>query len=104
MTFKNVIVPLIHKLKHHTMTTAKKIYNKLTAMNPISTYASSFGSHTSHFAQECADMVRSEILEFIPEGTLAHKILSSDPRSFTEKQLWVIAFELVKNDKYTASI
>jgi len=58
------------KFKQHDMTTTKKIYNKLTAMNPISTYASSFGSHTSHFAQECADMVRSEILEFIPEGTL----------------------------------
>ena len=53
------------KFKQHDMTTAKKIYNKLTAMNPISTYASSFGSHTSHFAQECADMVRSEILEFV---------------------------------------
>ena len=79
---------------------AKTIFNEIENLNPSTSIVSSLGSYVNPIEQQIADSKRAEILGFIPEGTLAHKILTSGTASFSEKQLWVIAYELLKNENY----
>jgi hypothetical protein len=83
--------------------TAKQIFSEIQTLNPIVSTVSSLGSFVTEFNQSVSDMVARDLMVFIPENTLAYKIISTSTR-FTDKQLWVIAFELEKNEDYATKL
>ena len=80
------------------MTTAAQVFNYIQMLNPSSTTVSSMGTFVTNQARDLAYSVLNEVKQHLPEGTLAHKIANQSSDFFTEKQLWVIAYELVKTD------
>mgnify|MGYP001016896402 FL=1 len=83
--------------------TAKQIFSEIQTLKPIVSTVSSLGSFVTEFNQSVSDMVARNLMVFIPENTLAYKIISTSTR-FTDKQLWVIAFELEKNEDYATEL
>jgi hypothetical protein len=81
----------------------KTIFNKIQGLNPKKSIISSMGEFISPVEQQISDIMVQEIIELLPEGSLALKI-AKNATFFTEKQLWVIAFELAKNETYTAEL
>jgi len=77
--------------------TVKQIFDSIQDLNATGTTVSSMGRFVTAQAEESAEKRQREVLAYLTEGTLAHKILS-DARnmSFTVKQLWVIAYALEK--------
>lgn len=84
------------------MKTIEKIFNQVALLNAETTI-SSLGRQATAMDQQLADNVYNEILKNIPESSLAAKILTSTTR-YSEKQLWVIAYELMKNASYVAEV
>lgn len=78
---------------------AKDIYTRLGGLNA---QASGYGSKFTNWneAREKANENREELKQYLPEGSLARKILD-DNKTITEKQQWVIAYELQKNPEFT---
>lgn len=83
--------------------TVKQIFNSIQDLNPNSSTVSSLGTFVTEQAREMAEMAQKEVLSNVSESSLAHKILMKS-ETFTEKQLWVIAYELLKNDAYTTKL
>ena len=83
--------------------TAKQIFARVSMLNPSVSEISSMGQFVSHSSQMVADSVREDIYRALPEQSLAYKILNSTDK-FSDKQLWVIAFELEKNEAYTTTL
>lgn len=71
------------------MTTAQIIFKAIQDVNNSEFYAT-----RNSPGQLMADERRQDVAALLPAGTLAHKIINSDSRNLSEKQLWVIAFEL----------
>lgn len=86
------------------MTTVGKIFNNIKMMNPKSTSISSMGEIITEDAKQLAQFVINETVEYLPAESLAMKIIREGNWPFTEKQLWVIAYELVKNPEYVAKM
>lgn len=88
-------------------TTAKNIFNYIQGMNPNSQTVSSIGTFVTAFSQQVADSQVSEVIQVLvnsdKKDTLAFKIASTNSK-FTEKQLWVIAFELEKNQEFAQNV
>lgn len=82
------------------MITAKNIFDEIQGLNPNT---NSYG-FVDNYYQQCADFIFSEVIRYIPADTLADKIMTSSKGVFSEKQLWVIAFELLKNADYVATL
>ena len=80
--------------------TVKQIFNEVSYLNPTVSTISSLGDYVSQSSQMVADAVHNSLVDLLPEGTLARRILLDYSRPLTEKQLWVIAHELLKNDSY----
>lgn len=80
------------------------LFNYASMMNPSVSEVSSIGTFVSASSRQLADAVSNEIFAELPEGSLAHKIMKSSTGRFTDKQLWVIAFELQKNDEFTKKV
>lgn len=85
------------------MTTAKQIYNEIKGLNPDSSTISSLGSFVSQSSQMACDSLYKEVISYLPTSSLAYSILTSSQR-YSEKQLWVIAFELEKNEEYNVLV
>ena len=77
------------------MTTVGQIFNSINFINPIKNHVSSVGSYVSDARLDAIAIKVSEIKSYLPEGSLALNILTSQS-TFTDKQLWVIAYALVK--------
>jgi hypothetical protein len=86
------------------MATLKEIFQDVSMMNPTVNYMSSIGEYVDSNAQQLADYVIREIVGYLPEDSLAMKIIRSTRGRFTDKQLWVVAYELQKNDEYCAQL
>lgn len=84
------------------MATLKEIFQDVSMMNPTVNYMSSNGEYVDSNAQQLADYVIREIVGYLPEDSLAMTIIRSTRGRFTEKQLWVVAYELL--DKTNAEI
>ena len=84
------------------MKTIEKIFNQVALLNAETTI-SSLGRQATAMDQQLADNVYNEILKNIPQCSLAAKILTGTTR-YSEKQLWVIAYELMKNESYVAEV
>ena len=88
-----------------TQITAKTIFNDIQALNGTVSSISSMGDYISETAQIVADAKHAKITEFVPADSLAGKILADlKITRYTEKQLWVIAYELLKNEAYVAML
>ena len=85
------------------MATVKQIFNEIEDLNPQTSTISSLGSYVSQSAQMVSDSIYKEVLSFLPEDSLAYKILTSSER-YTEKQLWVISYELEKNADFNKMV
>ena len=89
------------------MTTAAQIFNYIQGMNPSTQTVSSLGTFVTEMSQHVADNCISEVVQVLVNSdkteTLAFNIIKSATR-FTEKQLWVIAFELEKNAEFSSMV
>jgi len=86
-------------------TTVNHIYNEIKGINPSISTISSLGDYVSNSAQMVADSIYKECIMNVPEDSLAYKILfGNNSRGYSEKQIWVIAFELLKNEEYASKI
>ncbi len=83
--------------------TVKQVFNYIQGLNPSTSTISSLGSFVTEQSQQVSDMIHREVTTGLPEGTLAHKILTTSEK-YSEKQLWVIAYELMKNDCFTEMV
>lgn len=76
------------------------IYNDIKGINPNNSMVSSMGSFVSPLQQQMADEKRNEIINSLDKSSLAYKILEQSPRTLSDKQTGVIAYELNKNNEY----
>lgn len=81
------------------MATAKQIFSEIEGLNPQTSTISSLGSYVSQSSQMVSDSIYKEVLSFLPKESLAYKILTSSEK-YSEKQLWVISYELEKNTEF----
>jgi hypothetical protein len=81
------------------MTTVKEIFAYIQGLNAKTLTVSSMGSFVTDLNQQVSDTLRKEVMGYLSESSLAYKIIF-DANKFSEKQLWVIAFELVKNETF----
>lgn len=86
------------------MATLKNIFTQVSMMNPQVSVISSLGFFIDPNNQQTADFVTKEIMGYLPHESLAWKIITSTTGRFSEKQLWVIAYELQKNAEYCAEL
>jgi len=75
----------------------KEVFNSINFINPTKNHVSSVGSYVSEARLDAIATKVSEIKSYLTEGSLAYNILTSQS-TFTDKQLWVIAYALVKTD------
>lgn len=80
-----------------TPVSAKEVFNSINFINPTKNHVSSVGSYVSEARLDAIATKVSEIKSYLTEGSLAYNILTSQS-TFTDKQLWVIAYALVKTD------
>ena len=83
--------------------TVKQIFEKIRLINPSTNSVSSVGNYVSSAEQLASDSFRQEIKSFLPANSLAYAIINKDC-NLSEKQLWVIAFELLKNEDFVNKI
>ena len=82
---------------------AKVIFNRIKYLNPELSTISSLGDFISESDRLAQESTRKEVIANISENSLAYKIITSSSK-FSDKQLWVIAYELLKNEDYVAQV
>ena len=75
----------------------KEVFNSINFINPTKNHVSSVGGYVSKARLDAIATKVSEIKSYLTIGSLAYNILTSQS-TFTDKQLWVIAYALVKTD------
>lgn len=86
------------------MTTAQAIFSSIQGLNARKTTVSSVGTGIDSQARQMQEDKLDEVIRVISDkNSLAYKIATTAV-SFTEKQMWVIAFELAKNTEYASAI
>jgi hypothetical protein len=75
----------------------KEVFNSINFINPTKNHVSSVGSYVSEARLDAIATKVSEIKSYLTQESLAYNILTSQS-TFTDKQLWVIAYALVKTD------
>lgn len=87
------------------MATLKEIFEDVRMINPKVNYISSIGQYVDANAEQLADFVLNRIVEYIPQDSLAMKVIRENKKQrWSEKQLWVIAYELEKNAEYCEAL
>lgn len=85
--------------------TIKYIYNQVSYINPSVSTISSIGSFVEEINRQVANSFKSKLMAYLPTSSLAYKIISENLKDFfSEKQMWVIAYELQKNAEYVAKL
>lgn len=83
--------------------TAKTIYDRISGMNAATynAYGTKYGGYVSPLNESITRQAEAEVNGNLPEGTLAYNIYNDRKgKSFSPKQMWVIAYELMKNEAY----
>lgn len=83
--------------------TVKDIFNRINGLNASGyhAYGEKFSGYRNPMMDNIARDAELEIEGNLPEGTLASKIYNDRKgKAFSIKQLWVIAYELMKNEAY----
>lgn len=83
--------------------TAKQIFNEIQSLNPKLSTISSLGDYVSASALMVADSIFKSCIENVSKNSLAYTILTNS-KQFSEKQIWIIAFELEKNETYSSKL
>lgn len=78
----------------------KTIFSRIQRVNPRVSIVSSLGSFVTGENRTLMENFRNKIETYIGNDTLAYKILRSGRDFLTEKQIWVIAYELQKNAQF----
>lgn len=81
-----------------------QIFADVSRINPQTSSISSLGGYVSQSQQMIADAAFKEIITALPKESLARKIMIDNKGTFSEKQRWVIAYELAKNPEYKAGL
>lgn len=79
------------------------IFSEISDLNVQMSYSSSLGSYVSESSKMVSEDIYKKIIKSIPENSLAYQILTNTDH-YSEKQLWVITFELLKNENYCNEI
>lgn len=85
------------------MNTQTQIFNYIQGLNPQNSVISSIGTFVDSNNQQLADNLRNEVMAALPSDSLAYNIAST-ANQFSTKQLWVIAFELIKNENFVSKV
>ncbi len=94
------VLPISKDMTQTNNTSAVKvIFNHLQDLNPSGYYRSAADDATIDEVYRGAFQVLQHKM-----NTLAWKILTGTKGRYSDKQLWVIAFELVKSPEYIESI
>lgn len=83
--------------------TPKDVFNYICWLNPKTHTSSSMGNYSSSMDNQIADMYFKEVADYLPQDSLARKILFGS-KTYTEKQLWVITYELMKNKDFVTKM
>lgn len=83
--------------------TTSQVFNYIQGLNPQTSIISSIGTFVDSNNQQLADTLRNEVMSALPSDSLAYSIAST-ANQFSTKQLWVIAFELVKNEIFVSKV
>lgn len=84
--------------------TVKQIFEQIQSLNPESNVGSSLGTYVTESSTLVSHYLHKELINILPESSLAHKILTSNYTYYTSKQLWIIAYELEKNEAYSVEL
>ena len=79
------------------------IFDDIKAINPNVSEISSLGSFISEQDRQVAESVRVKVLKYLPDNSLASKILKTSNK-LSDKQLWAVAHELQKNEDYVSDL
>ena len=83
----------------------KRIFNYVSGINARVSTVSSIGNYISNSDQAIADNRYNEIWNAIEnKESLAFNVLSSNVNNYSDKQLWVITYELAKNSNFVAKL
>ena len=93
-----------HNSGKETMTTIKNIFEQVSMINPEVNYMSSIGEYVDANARQFAEYMERQIMAYLPENSLAMKIIRENRGRYSEKQLWVISYELQRNADYVAKL
>jgi S-adenosylmethionine:tRNA-ribosyltransferase-isomerase (queuine synthetase) len=78
----------------------KTIFNNISGLMRSQT-VSSIGNFVSHNDEIIIEATIREIIPFIAEDSIAMKIILGNKKAnFSEKQVWAIAYELLKSNEY----
>ena len=99
------IINIKNSKKMKVTITIKDIYNQVSYINPSVSTISSIGDFVEESSRQAATYSRRKLIDYVSNDSLAFKILTSNLKDFfTEKQMWVIAYELQKNAEYVAKL
>ncbi len=84
--------------------TAKDIFNSLSSLAPQVQATSSVGTYVSNISLQVAESELNRIKPYLPEDSLAFEILTKAFGHYSEKQLWVIAYQLLKSESYVKDL
>ena len=84
--------------------TVKDIYNEVELLN-ANRLVTDIEVIVEESSIKIAEELRSRYLRILPNESLSHKILSDVTKDFfSDKQLWVISYELQKNEAYVSNL
>ena len=86
--------------KRFVLPNLKQVFSDIRVLNPSTSTVSSLGTFVSSLNQQISDNKRNEIKDYLPKDSTAYKIISSNTDNFSDKQLWVISYELMNNQDY----
>lgn len=86
--------------KKFVLPNLKQVFSDIQVLNPSTSTVSSLGTFVSSLNQQISDNKRNEIKDYLPKDSTAYKIISSNTDNFSDKQLWVISYELMNNQDY----
>lgn len=83
----------------------QELFYFVSGINASGNISSSMGNYTTAFQVEMAEDRQREVRNaIIDESSLAYTILSNPKANrFSEKQMWVIVFELLKNENFVTT-
>lgn len=91
-------------MKTQVQISVKDCFKQASMMNAKSMTVSSLGNIVTEQSRQIADFSTNEIKGFLPKESLAYTIVSECTGNFSEKQLWVVAYELFKNEEYKTKL
>lgn len=84
----------------NSLITVQQAFNDVQTLNPSGSTISSLGNFVSSLNQQISDDKINSVKKYLPKDSLALKIINNNKGKFSDKQLWVISYELLKNEDY----